>query len=68
MKQSPFFSGILYISLGVLFTYFAINNISADGSWSFFTYLLIILATFDFGSGIKMVAIHFKIKSIQNKK
>lgn len=67
MKQSPIFSGIVYILLGSLFTYFAIQNVNETG-WGFFSYLLVALATFDFGSGIRMVLFHFKLKNIQNKK
>ncbi|WP_210367900.1 YdiK family protein [Bacillus sp. REN3] len=66
MRQSPLFSGIVYILLGVLFTYFAIQNVNQTG-WGLFSYLLVILATFDFGSGIRMVMFHFKIKNIQKK-
>jgi hypothetical protein len=63
------FSGILYLALGTLFTVFAIQDINATGEWGFFTYLLIILATFDFGSGIRMIMLHFMIKKQQyNKK
>lgn len=67
MKQSPIFSGIVYILLGSLFTYFAIQNVNETG-WGFFSYLLVALATFDFGSGIRMVLFHFKLKNNQNKK
>ncbi|MBT2663092.1 YdiK family protein [Bacillus sp. ISL-45] len=66
MKQSPIFSGIVYILLGSLFTYFAIQNVNETG-WGFFSYLLVALATFDFGSGIRMIMFHFKLKNIQNK-
>ncbi|MEH7444026.1 YdiK family protein [Heyndrickxia sp. MSNUG] len=66
MKQSPLFSGIVYILLGSLFTYFAIQNVSETG-WGFFTYLLVMLATFDFGSGIRMILLHLKLKQIQKK-
>jgi hypothetical protein len=66
MRQSPIFSGLLYLLLGVLFTYFAINNVKEEG-WGFFSYLLIILATFDLGAGLKMIAIHFKIKASTKK-
>ncbi|MEH7887010.1 YdiK family protein [Bacillus sp. JJ1609] len=66
MKQSPLFSGIVYILLGSLFTYFAIQNVNETG-WGFFTYLLVMLATFDFGSGIRMILFHFKLKQIQKK-
>ncbi|MEW8970666.1 MAG: YdiK family protein [Mesobacillus sp.] len=66
MKQSPLFSGIVYILLGSLFTYFAIQNVNESG-WGFFSYLLVALATFDFGSGIRMILFHFKLKNIQKK-
>ncbi|MGV2942380.1 YdiK family protein [Mesobacillus sp. LC4] len=66
MKQSPLFSGIVYILLGSLFTYFAIQNVN-DSGWGFFSYLLVALATFDFGSGIRMILFHFKLKNIQKK-
>ncbi|WP_338450803.1 YdiK family protein [Niallia oryzisoli] len=68
MRQSPFFSGIIYIFLGSLFTFFAIRNINEDGGWGFFTILLVILATFDFGSGIRMILLHFQLKKQQTKK
>jgi hypothetical protein len=61
MRQSPLFSGIIYFLLGVLFTYFAIQDVQDDG-WGFFTYLLVLLATFDVASGLKMVGFHFRIK------
>lgn len=66
MKQSPLFSGIVYIALGILFTYFAIQNVNATG-WGLFSYLLVMLATFDLGSGIRMILLHFKLKQIQKK-
>ncbi|MBT2681694.1 YdiK family protein [Bacillus sp. ISL-35] len=66
MKQSPMFSGIVYILLGSLFTYFAIQNVN-DTGWGFFSYLLVLLATFDFGSGIRMILFHFKLKQMQKK-
>lgn len=67
MRRSPLFSGILYILLGVLFTYFAVINVN-DNGWGFFAYLMVLLATLDFGSGIRMVAMHFKIKKHLNNK
>ncbi|MGG0717590.1 YdiK family protein [Robertmurraya massiliosenegalensis] len=68
MTRTPLFSGIIYILLGVLFTYFAIQDIQRNDEWGFFTYLLVILATFDFGSGIRMILFHFKVKAIQKEK
>ncbi|MCA1066587.1 MULTISPECIES: YdiK family protein [Rossellomorea] len=68
MRRSPLFSGVIYLLLGVLFTYFAVQNVQDDG-WGFFTYMLVFLATLDFGSGLRMVMLHFKIKKkIENKK
>lgn len=66
MKQSPLVSGVIYILLGSLFTYFAIENVNEAG-WGFFSYLLVMLATFDFGSGIRMILLHFKLKQLQKK-
>jgi hypothetical protein len=66
MRQSPLFSGIVYFLLGILFTYFAIQDVQASG-WGFFVYLLVILAAFDFGSGIKMITFHFLYKNRVNK-
>jgi hypothetical protein len=66
MKQSPLFSGIVYMILGLLFTYLAIENVTQTG-WGFFSYLLVLLATFDIGSGIRMIQFHFKLKNIQKK-
>ncbi|MFS0638819.1 YdiK family protein [Mesobacillus foraminis] len=66
MRQTPLFSGIIYIVLGLLFTYFAVQNVNEDG-WGFFSYLLVLLATFDLGSGIRMVLFHFKLKDFQKK-
>lgn len=57
MRQSPIFSGVVYLLLGALFTYFAVQDVQQNG-WGFFSYLLVILATFDLGSGIKMISIH----------
>ncbi len=64
MKQSPLFSGIVYIALGLLFTYLAVENVNQSG-WGFFSYVLVLLATFDIGSGIRMIQFHFKLKQIQ---
>ncbi|WP_409273186.1 YdiK family protein [Neobacillus sp. SCS-31] len=66
MRQSPLFSGIVYLLLGILFTYFAVGSVRDEG-WGFFSYLLVILATFDFGAGIRMIGLHYKLKRIQKK-
>ncbi|WP_071461349.1 YdiK family protein [Bacillus massilinigeriensis] len=64
MRQSPLVSGIFYILFGVLFTYFAIVNVEESG-WGFWTYTIVLVATFDFGSGIRMLLLHFKLKQQQ---
>lgn len=61
MRQSPFFSGLVYLFLGALFTYFAVQDVQQNG-WGFFSYLLVILATFDIGSGIKLMLINMLSK------
>ncbi|WP_064091174.1 YdiK family protein [Rossellomorea aquimaris] len=67
MRRSPLFSGVIYLLLGILFTYIAIGNVQKDG-WGFFTYMLVFLATLDFGSGLRMVMLHFKLKQQLNNK
>ncbi|WP_335872642.1 YdiK family protein [Bacillus sp. 2205SS5-2] len=66
MRKSPLFTGIIYTLLGILFTYFSIQNVVTHG-WGFFTYLLIFLATLDLGSGLRMINIHIKLKTMQKK-
>ena len=61
MRRSPLFSGFVYFLLGGLFTYFAINDVSQNG-WTFLSYMLVVLATFDFGSGIKLILFYLKYK------
>ncbi|MFP7299935.1 YdiK family protein [Neobacillus niacini] len=66
MKRSPMFSGIIYIILGCLFTYFAVEDVAQNG-WGFFSYLLVILATFDFGSGIRIIFFYNRYKKSLKK-
>ena len=68
MRRTPLVSGIIYMILGILFTYIAIQNVQRDQGWGIFTYFLIIIATFDFGTGLRMVAFHFKFVKSQKKK
>ena len=65
-RQSPLVSGILYMILGTLFTYLAISYVSEDG-WTWFSYLIVFLATMDFGSGIRLIMLHNRIKRMQKK-
>jgi hypothetical protein len=52
-------SGILYIAFGIAFTFFAVQQVKMNG-FGLMAYLLIILATLDFGAGIRLVVIYFK--------
>ncbi|WP_456276963.1 YdiK family protein [Bacillus sp. AK128] len=64
MRTSPFLMGILYFGMGIIFTVLAIQSKTED-IWSFPTILLIVVATFDFGVGIRMFALNKKIKQIK---
>ncbi|MBS4210437.1 YdiK family protein [Bacillus sp. FJAT-50079] len=59
--RSPLASGILYIFLGIVFTYLAIQQVIVK-DWNFIAYLLIIIATFDLGAGFRLLFLHFKRK------
>ncbi|MGM9924769.1 MAG: YdiK family protein [Bacillus sp. (in: firmicutes)] len=65
-RQSPLFSGIIYLILGTVFTALAINYVSEDG-WNVFSFLIVFLATIDFGSGIRLIMYHIRLKRIQKK-
>ena len=65
--RSPLVHGFIYLLLGTFFTYFAINSVNTSG-WGVWAYLFIGLATFDIGSGLRMILLHFKIKQKLNEK
>lgn len=67
MKVSPLFTGIVYLCLGVFFTIWAIQLVNKDG-WGFFSYFLLIIATFDIGGGIRLIGLHLRFKKEMNKK
>lgn len=62
--RSPLFSGTLYIVLGFVFTFFAVQQVDKNG-FGFMVYLLIILATLDFGAGLRLIMLHFRLKKDQ---
>lgn len=66
MRQSPLTTGIFYLILGVFFTYLAIEDVNTGG-FGFFTYLLILLATMDIGSGLRLLFMHFRLKNSEKK-
>lgn len=59
--KSPVSAGFIYILLGVIFTFFAIQQVTLHG-WGIFVYLLIFIATLDFGTGVKIFYIHYRQK------
>lgn len=61
------FTGIIHIALAILLTYFAVNNVNMNG-WDIFSIILVLLATFDFGTGLRLMALHFKLRKIERKK
>jgi hypothetical protein len=65
MKQTVT-TGTFYLILGIFFTYLAVQEVNKNG-FGFFSYLLILLATMDIGSGIRMLFIHYRIKNSQKK-
>ena len=58
---------LIYFAMGILFIYAAVK--SADETvWNFITVLLALIATLDFGAGIRYMRLHYKVKKIKNKK
>lgn len=53
--------------MGILFTYMAIQSVE-DTVWNVITILLALVATLDFGVGIRFMRLHFKMKKEQNHK
>ncbi|MFD2360606.1 YdiK family protein [Saccharococcus thermophilus] len=45
--------------MGILFTYLSVQS-AKDTIWNFFTIVLAILATLDFGAAIRLFALHFR--------
>ncbi|EUJ25199.1 hypothetical protein BMT55_15045 [Listeria newyorkensis] len=56
MKNPLAMQGLIYLVLAIVFTYFAISQVNASG-WTIMTYLMIAMATVNFVTGIKFVAI-----------
>lgn len=66
MFFSPLRASIFYFFLGVLFTYLAINSIT-NSTWNILTYILVIIATFDFGVSIRAFNLYLRLKSNHRK-
>lgn len=66
MRISPLRMSILYFLMGILFTYLAIDSVS-DSGWNIVTTIFAVIATLDFGVGIRAVRIHFHLKKNSKK-
>ncbi|MFC4324322.1 YdiK family protein [Litchfieldia salsa] len=65
-RISPFVMGIIYLLMGLLFTYLAIGSVE-ETVWNFTTIIFVLVATFDFGVSIRMFLLHRKIKKMLDK-
>ncbi|TYR78429.1 DUF4305 domain-containing protein [Priestia megaterium] len=64
MKNIPLTRGFIYIIMGILFTYLAIQSVE-DTVWNFSTILFSLVAAFDFRFAFRIFALHYKIKKMQ---
>lgn len=67
MRTNPISMGIFYLTMGLLFTYLAINS-AENGVFSFPTIVLMLIATFDIGVAIRVFTLSKKIKKMNAKK
>ncbi|MFS0674420.1 YdiK family protein [Ornithinibacillus sp. 179-J 7C1 HS] len=56
----------IYFAMGALFIYVAIT-FAEDTIWNFMTILLALIATLDFGAGIRYMRLHNKLKKLKKK-
>lgn len=55
---------LLYFVMGIIFLYAAIQS-AEETIWNFITILLALIATLDFGAGIRYLRLHYKIKKMK---
>ncbi|WP_028401933.1 YdiK family protein [Ectobacillus panaciterrae] len=67
MRSSPLFMATLYFVLGSIFTYLAITSVEHT-IWNFYTLLLMLMATFDFGLALRLILVNFRLKRIKGPK
>jgi hypothetical protein len=63
IKVSPFRMGMMYFTLGAIFTYLA-TKFATPTLWNFATIFLAIMATFDFVLAMRLFALQYKIKKL----
>ncbi|MBA2876905.1 YdiK family protein [Thermaerobacillus caldiproteolyticus] len=59
MRTSPLHIALFYFLMGALFTYLAIQS-AHETIWNFSTIVLMVIATLDFGTALRMLAFYFK--------
>lgn len=59
MRTSPLHIALFYFLMGALFTYLAIQS-AHETIWNFSTIVLMVIATLDFGTTLRMLAFYFK--------
>ncbi len=64
MRKSPYMIGLLYLGMGIVFTVIAIQS-KTENSWNFYTIILMLVATFDFGVSIRMFRLGKRIKKVK---
>lgn len=62
MRISPLFMGFMYLLIGIMFTYLAIQN-ADNGLWNISTILLMVVATLDFVVAIRSFYLHLILKN-----
>lgn len=67
MRTSPLFMAFLYLGMGILFTFIAVQS-AEESIWNFITILLAFFATLDFVVSIRMFRLHSQIKKAKKKK
>lgn len=66
MRVSPRTMALIYFALGFLFIFGAVQY-AEETVWNFLTILLALIATLDFGAGIRYLRLHYKIKKMKQK-
>lgn len=66
MKTSPLFMAFIYLGMGLMFTYIAVQSVE-DSVWNFITILLAFFATMDFVVSSRLFRLHFKVKKAKKK-
>ncbi|QHT48576.1 YdiK family protein [Bacillus sp. SB49] len=67
MRTSPMFMAMLYLSMGVAFTYIAAQS-AGETVWNAMTIILASVATVNIAVAIRLFNLHRKIQQAKNKK